>query len=71
VNVYSHPIECEQSINLVDREINDLLARNEDLAGVRTRLEESKKVVASVSSQILIIVDIWKTVSGFSPPSRA
>ncbi|KAF7366113.1 hypothetical protein MVEN_00488100 [Mycena venus] len=55
--------ECEQSINLVNQEISDLLARDQDLATVRTRLEESKKVVASVSSQILIIVDIWKTIN--------
>ncbi|KAJ7729162.1 hypothetical protein B0H16DRAFT_1893935 [Mycena metata] len=55
--------ECEQSIELVNQEINNLLARDQELGTVRTRLEESKKIVASVSTQILIIVDIWRTIN--------
>ncbi|KAF8167000.1 hypothetical protein K438DRAFT_1856419 [Mycena galopus ATCC 62051] len=53
--------ECEQSINLVNQEISGLLARDKDFATLRTGLEESKKAVAS--SQILIIMDVWKTIN--------
>ncbi|KAJ7037044.1 hypothetical protein C8F04DRAFT_1093418 [Mycena alexandri] len=55
--------ECEQSIAVVNGEIKELLARDQDLATFRTRLADSKKVVASVQAQILIIVDIWKTIN--------
>ncbi|KAJ7724626.1 hypothetical protein B0H16DRAFT_1785603 [Mycena metata] len=55
--------ECEKSIELVNQEINNLLARDQELGTVRTRLEESKKIVASVSTQILVIVDIWRTIN--------
>ncbi|KAF7333778.1 hypothetical protein MVEN_02334600 [Mycena venus] len=58
--------ECEHNITLINQEINDLLARDSGLGTFRTTLAESTKVaasVASISSQILSIVDIWKTIN--------
>ncbi|KAJ7730314.1 hypothetical protein B0H16DRAFT_1733831 [Mycena metata] len=68
INIFSHEAETkkkeelEQSIAAVNQEISELLARDQDLGTFRTRLEESKKVVTSISEQILVIVDIWKTI---------
>ncbi|KAJ7738964.1 hypothetical protein B0H16DRAFT_1729641 [Mycena metata] len=54
-------LESEQRITLVNQGLNDILTR-EDLVTVGTWLDESKKIVASVSSQILIIANFWKMI---------
>ncbi|KAJ7017989.1 hypothetical protein C8F04DRAFT_1330313 [Mycena alexandri] len=68
-NAFSHEhenkkkAECEHNIAVVNQEIKDLLARDQELGPFRTRLAESKEVVTSVQAQILIIVGIWTTIN--------
>ncbi|KAJ7724613.1 hypothetical protein B0H16DRAFT_1736552 [Mycena metata] len=58
--------ECEHNMALINQEMHDILARDSSLGTIRTTLAESTKVAASVnaiSSQIDMMVDIWKTIN--------